>query len=288
MQDSVRIMIRLLSLLILLAVFCTAGAQTSASEFNFVNYQRSFPVFNEALKRKEDTLMKQFAEKKLQWPAKYVYIRSFKYDSQLEVWVKSQRNEPYKLFKTYKVCALAGTLGPKRMQGDYQVPEGFYHINEFNPNSNYHLSLGLNYPNLSDRMLSDSLEPGGDIYIHGSCVTTGCIPITDTQIEELYILATQAKNLGQDFIPVHIFPVLFKSAHSNDYLLKYEKDFPEYKQMADKLKMVYYYFEKHHKLPVIMIDDKGEYVFGEDVKSAIEDLKPELKQVKRKEATAVR
>ena len=281
-------MVRFVFLWMFTGAFCIAGAQTSAPDINFVNYQRSFPVFNDALKRKEDTLMKQFEEKKLAWPAKYLYIRSFKYDSQLEVWVRQSLSEPFKLFKTYKVCALAGTLGPKRLAGDYQVPEGFYYINEFNPRSNYHLSLGLNYPNASDRMLSDSLQPGGDIYIHGSCVTTGCIPITDTQIEELYILATQAKNQGQDFIPVHIFPVVFKTYRSNDYLTRYEKDFPEYKKMADKLKMVYYYFEKHHKLPVIMIDEKGEYVFGEDVKSAIEDLKPEIKQVKRKEATAVK
>ena len=260
----------------------------AAQEINFVNYQRSFPVFNDALKRKEDTLMKQFEDKKLVWPAKYIYIRSFKYDSQLEVWVKQERNEPFKLFKTYKVCALAGTLGPKRMAGDYQVPEGFYYINEFNPHSNYHLSLGLNYPNVSDRMLSDSLQPGGDIYIHGSCVTTGCIPITDTQIEELYILATQAKNLGEDFIPVHIFPVSFKSPRSSDYLAKYEKEFPEYKKMADKLKLLYYYFEKHKNLPVIMVNDKGEYVFGEDVKLALEEIKPEVKVVKRREATPVK
>ena len=281
-------MIRFAVLFVLMGVFCTAGAQTAAPDFNFVSYQRSFPVFNDALKRKEDTLVKQFEEKKLQWPAKYIYIRSFKYDSQLEVWVKQEKNDPFKLFKTYKVCALAGTLGPKRMAGDYQVPEGFYYINEFNPRSNYHLSLGLNYPNPSDRMLSDSLQPGGDIYIHGSCVTTGCIPITDTQIEELYILATQAKNLGEDFIPVHIFPVSFKSTRSNDYLAKYVKDFPEYKKMADKLKQVFYYFEKHKKLPVIMINEQGEYVFGEDVKLATEDLKPEVKTVKRREATPVK
>ena len=274
--------------LILAGFSCTVCAQTAAPDINFVNYQRSFPVFNDALKRKEDTLIKQFEEKKLVWPARYIYIRSFKYDSQLEVWVKQAINDPYKLFKTYKVCALAGTLGPKRLAGDYQVPEGFYYINEFNPRSSYHLSLGLNYPNASDKMLSDSLQPGGDIYIHGSCVTTGCIPITDTQIEELYILATQAKNQGEDFIPVHIFPVIFKSPRSNDYLLKYEKDFPEYKKMADKLKQVYYYFEKHKKLPVIMIDEKGEYVFGEDVKLALEDVKPEVKFVKRKEATPVK
>ena len=282
------VMIRFALLFIMTGLCCSAVAQTSAPDFNFVSYQRSFPVFNDALKRKEDTLIKQFEEKKLQWPAKYMYIRSFKYDSQLEVWVKQEKNDPYKLFKSYKVCALAGTLGPKRMAGDYQVPEGFYYINEFNPRSSYHLSLGLNYPNASDRMLSDSLQPGGDIYIHGSCVTTGCIPITDTQIEELYILATQAKNLGEDFIPVHIFPVSFKSARSNDYLAKYVKDFPEYKKMADKLKQVFFYFEKHKNLPVIMVNEQGEYVFGEDVKLATEDLKPEVKQVKRKEATPVK
>lgn len=283
-------MIKFAVLLLLLCVFIPSRAQTAAPDFNFVNYQRSFPVFNEALKRKEDTLMKQFEEKKLVWPAKYLYIRSFKYDSQLEVWVKQERNEPFKLFKTYKVCALAGTLGPKRMAGDYQVPEGFYYINEFNPRSNYHLSLGLNYPNASDKMLSDSLQPGGDIYIHGSCVTTGCIPLTDTYIEELYILATQAKNMGEDFIPVHIFPVTFKSARSNDYLAKYVKDFPEYRQMADKMKQVFYYFEKHKNLPVIMVNGRGEYVFGEDVKMATDDnlLKPDVKIVKRKEASPVK
>ncbi|MEO6314720.1 MAG: L,D-transpeptidase family protein [Chitinophagaceae bacterium] len=281
-------MIRFLFLLAFTGACCSTGAQTSAPDFNFVNYQRSFPVFNEALKRKEDTLIKQFEEKKLQWPAKYLYIRSFKYDSQLEVWVKQEKNDPYKLFKTYKVCALAGTLGPKRMAGDYQVPEGFYYINEFNPRSSYHLSLGLNYPNASDRMLSDSLQPGGDIYIHGSCVTTGCIPITDTQIEELYILATQAKNQGEDFIPVHIFPVSFKNARSIDYLGKYVKDSPEYKKMTEKLKQVFFYFDKHKNLPVIMVNEQGEYVFGEDVKMATEDLKPEVKLVKRKEATPVK
>lgn len=289
-ERHVMAMIRFAAFLLFLSAFSPSWAQTAAPEFNFVNYQRSFPVFNDALKRKEDTLMKQFEEKKLAWPAKYLYIRSFKYDSQLEVWVKQEKNEDFKLFKTYKVCALAGTLGPKRMAGDYQVPEGFYYINEFNPRSNYHLSLGLNYPNASDRMLSDSLQPGGDIYIHGSCVTTGCIPITDTQIEELYILATQAKNMGEDFIPVHIFPVAFKSPRSADYLAKYVKDFPEYRQMADRMKQVFFYFEKHKNLPVIMVNEKGEYVFGEDLKPAAEDIvvKPVIKTVKRKEASPVK
>jgi murein L,D-transpeptidase YafK len=286
----IKAMNRILPVLLCFGCIYTATAQTAAPSLNFINYQRSFPVVNDAMKRKEDTLMKQFEEKKLQWPAKYIYIRSFKYDSQLEVWVKQEKNDPYKLFKTYKVCALAGTLGPKRMAGDYQVPEGFYYINEFNPKSNYHLSLGLNYPNSSDRMLSDSLQPGGEIYIHGSCVTVGCIPITDTQIEELYILASQAKNEGEDFIPVHIFPVSFKNAKSTEYFAKYVKDFPEYRGMAERFRQVYYYFEKHHNLPIIMVNEKGDYVLGEEVKMmADEEPKPEKRAiVKRREATPVK
>ena len=238
----------------------TASAQTAATSINFIDYQRGFPRINDALKKKEDTLMKQFEEKKLAWPARYIYIRSFKYDSQIEVWVKQDLNDPFALFKTYRVCAMAGSLGPKRMAGDYQVPEGFYYINEFNPKSNYHLSLGLNYPNASDRILSDSLMPGGDIYIHGSCVTTGCIPVNNEQIEELYILAAHAKSEGQDFIPVHIFPIRFDNPRSGEYLKKYVKDFPEYLPLADELKHAYTYFEKTRKLPVIMVSRKGEYV----------------------------
>jgi murein L,D-transpeptidase YafK len=252
--------------------------QTSAPVFTFMDYQRSFPRFSDALKRKEDTLMKQFREKKLAWPVKNIYIRSFKYDSKLEVWVKYDNNEKYRLFKTYKVCALAGSLGPKRMQGDYQVPEGFYYINEFNPRSTYHLSLGLNYPNPSDRILGDSLQPGGDIYIHGKCVTSGCIPIMDPQIEELYILAAHAHSQGQDFIPVHIFPVDFKTQRSTDYLAKYLKQFPEYTYLSNELKQAYLYFEKTKKLPLIMVGKKGEYIVG----NTPTEIEPEPVAVKTK------
>ncbi len=261
-NDVGSITMKFLLLVVCWGVCLSGNTQTAAtaSSFNFIEYQKSFPRISEALKRKEDTLRRQFRAKNLPWPAKYMYIRSFKYDSELEVWVKYDLHQKYQLFKTYKVCALAGSLGPKRMQGDYQVPEGFYYINEFNPKSMYHLSLGLNYPNLSDRILSDSIQPGGDIYIHGKCVTTGCIPINDQQIEELYILAAHAKNEGQDFIPVHIFPIQFKNPRSNVYLAKYLKDFPEYTSLTAGLKQAYQYFDKMKKLPVIMVNKNGEYI----------------------------
>ena len=252
------------------------------NSYSFIDYQKTFPRPGEALERKEDTLQRQFEAKKLQWPAKYMYIRSFKYDSQLEVWVKNDWKEQFQLFKTYKVCALAGSLGPKRMQGDYQVPEGFYYINEFNPRSNYYLSLGINYPNASDKILSDSLKPGSEIYIHGSCVTVGCIPITDQQIDELYILAAHAKDQGQDFIPVHIFPIRYNVERSVKYLESLTKDDQDLKKFTDKLEDAFDYFEKYKQLPVVMINDKGEYVINEAAPKKLKGISTEIKQqVKR-------
>ncbi|GAC1703584.1 MAG: hypothetical protein NVS9B7_00470 [Flavisolibacter sp.] len=246
-----------------MSLFLLAGNTLSGqnSSVSFVNFQRTLPRPSEALKHKEDTLRRQFESKGLTWPAKFIYIRSFKLDSQMELWVKNIRKEPYKLFKTYRVCALAGTLGPKRMAGDYQVPEGFYYINEFNATSNYYLSLGLNYPNVSDRILSDSLRPGGDIYIHGSCVTVGCIPITDQQIEEIYILAAYARDAGQEFIPVHIYPIRYSNKTSQQYLSNLTRNDGQLKLFAEKLQSVYDHFELTHQLPVIMTNNEGEYTF---------------------------
>jgi len=112
--------------------------------------------------------------------------------------------------------------------------------------------------------LSDVSQPGGDIYIHGSCVTTGCIPLTDEKVEEVYLLAAHAKEMGQDFIPVHIFPINFKNAKSEAYLSRYLQSFSEYGPFVKNLKNIFYYFEKYRQLPLVLINNKGEYV-TEDV-----------------------
>jgi murein L,D-transpeptidase YafK len=246
------------SLFVFLLIFLVAT--TATAQPSFVDYQKSYPRFAAAVKLKEDTLKKQVEAAGFTWPLKQMYVRSFKFDSQLEVWARNSDKEQFKLFKTYKVCALAGSLGPKRMEGDYQVPEGFYYINQFNPKSSFHLSLGLNYPNASDKILSDSISPGSDIFIHGKCVTTGCIPILDNQIEELYIMAAHAKSQGQDFIPVHIFPVRYNNPRSVEALNKTLKENTELTQFANRLKEVYEYFEEKKKLPIISVNKKGEYL----------------------------
>ncbi len=222
-----------------------------------------FSVKNtEVVGKLEDSLKRQFEKQKLAWPPQAIYLRSFKYDRQLEVWVKSTAKEGYKLFKTYKVCQQSGSTGPKRVEGDYQVPEGFYYINEFNPNSNYHLALGLNYPNASDRILADANRPGSAIYIHGNCVSTGCIPITDAPIEELYFLANNVRNQGQEFIPVHVFPVKYNVKSSKDFLDVAMKDNVGLQQFNKNIKEVFDYFEYKKELPIIMVNKKGEYVLN--------------------------
>jgi murein L,D-transpeptidase YafK len=153
-------------------------------------------------------------------------------------------------------------MGPKRMQGDFQVPEGFYYITEFNPRSAYHLALGLNYPNASDKILSDSLRPGNGIYIHGSCVSVGCIPVTDSDIEEIYLIASSAKASGQDFIPVHIFPVRYNRKKSFEYFDNYTKNKHSLERFELQLKEAYDKFEATKEVPVVMIDRKGDYVIN--------------------------
>ncbi len=244
-------------ILIITAYLLSASAafpQTSVLEL-----KKPAGKLSDIFARTEDTIRKQFVAKGLQWPAKFVYIRSFKYDAKLEVWVKNSYKDQYKLFKAYKVCLQSGTMGPKRLQGDYQVPEGLYYINEFNPNSNYHLALGLNYPNASDRILSDSLRPGGDIYIHGSCVSVGCIPLTNNEVEELYVITSYAKNSGQDFIPVHVFPIKYNQAKSFEYLKTAARQNPALEKFAIQLKAMFDRFEETKQLPIVMINKRGKY-----------------------------
>ena len=165
------------------------------------------------------------------------------------------------MFKTYDICTTSGELGPKRKEGDMQMPEGFYYINHFNPVSNFYLSLGIDYPNQSDRILGVKNNLGGAIYIHGSCCTIDCTPITDDKIKELYILTLEAKNNGQNLIPVHAFPCKL-----DDTTFKVlENEYNDNKSLIDfwkNLQIVYNYFENNKKQPNISVDKKGKYLIN--------------------------
>ncbi len=133
-----------------------------------------------------------------------VYIRIFKQESALEVWLQAQDGR-YQLFKNYPICAWSGSLGPKLRQGDNQAPEGFYNvgISQLNPNSRFHLAFNLGYPNAYDR----ANERTGDfLMVHGNCVSIGCYAMGDAAIEEIYTLVGAALVHGQARVPVHVFP----------------------------------------------------------------------------------
>jgi murein L,D-transpeptidase YafK len=181
---------------------------------SFREEQNRHPRVRAARLRAQPRLEELFKKAGVSYPPKRIFLRLFKLEGECELWAAARASGPLSKIKTYAICASSGSLGPKRRQGDGQVPEGFYHISAFNPRSNFHLSLEIDYPNASDRVLSDRRHPGGDIFIHGSCVTIGCVPLQDDPIEEVYLSAVDVRSNGQARIPVHIFPGHMQPPHT--------------------------------------------------------------------------
>lgn len=191
--------------------------------------------------RTEPSLMALFQSKKLNYPASRLFFRAFKEEKELEIWGSNGATSPLKLVKRYSVLAASGQPGPKRKEGDRQVPEGLYHIDRFNPKSRFHLSLGINYPNDSDRVFADRLRPGGDIFIHGSNKSIGCLAMGDPAIEEIYTMARACKLK---------IPVLILNARKVD----------ESTILGQQLAAINRQFEKSKFLPNVNIDAEGNYL----------------------------
>jgi murein L,D-transpeptidase YafK len=157
-----------------------------------------------------------------------------------------------RLLRVYRIAAASGGPGPKRREGDLQVPEGVYEVDRFNPQSHFYLSLGLNYPNKADRIFSDHAKPGGDIFIHGNCVTVGCMPLGDDAIDELYVVALDARAGGQGSIPVHVFPHRMDA----DWLTQAGREAPELLPFWSQLQPIYDAFEQSHRPPRVSVDPR--------------------------------
>jgi murein L,D-transpeptidase YafK len=258
----------LISITLLTAFVFGAAAESRA---DFKSQQLKFQRVRNAYAHKEATVKALFKEKKVAYPPEELFLRVFKTvyrdkawtaPGEVEMWARGSGKKEFTLIKTYDICAASGAIGPKRMEGDGQVPEGFYEIANFNPTSGYHMSLRVNYPNASDKILSDKKHPGGDIYIHGNCVTIGCIPLTDEFIEELYVAAVDTRNRVAAPIRVNIFPLRMDAAGMSE--LKKEAG-------ADKvllsfwnnLRTGYLAFERAKTPPRFSVDKKGMYVFVE-------------------------
>ncbi|MDI9359176.1 MAG: L,D-transpeptidase family protein [Phycisphaerales bacterium] len=208
-------------------------------------------------------LKEEFAYAGLVWPPKKIYIRVFKLDRILEVWVcDNSSSKSYKYFKSYPICVLSGHVGTKNYLGDKQVPEGFYHISSFNPFSHYDLALGINYPNASDILIHNETKAplGGNIFIHGGCASVGCIPIMDNNIEELYTLTLLVHTSNpNNVIPVHIFPYELITNKFSDQVDRVMLQNPKYFNTLYTLQKVYDYFNEYRHIPPLFLNTKGYY-----------------------------
>ncbi|MCU0437914.1 MAG: L,D-transpeptidase family protein [Raineya sp.] len=210
-----------------------------------------------AYKEKKAIIENKLKEKNLKLEDIHILFVAYKAEKQLTIYVKNKQATQYNKLISYDICASSGDLGPKRKSGDYQVPEGFYHIDRFNPASSYYLSLGVNYPNSSDKIKSTAKDLGGDIFIHGACVTIGCMPMTNDKIKEIYIYALEAKNNGQNKIPIYIFP--FKMTHEN--IKKYKSSYADHTSFWENLKVGYDKFHQNYKELSFNVDKNGDYQF---------------------------
>jgi L,D-transpeptidase catalytic domain len=151
-------------------------------------------------------LAPDFARIGLNYPPKQVVLVGLKQERLLEVWVAGE-GLGYRLLMTYPILGASGKLGPKLREGDLQVPEGLYRIESLNPNSAFHLSLRLDYPNDFDREKAERdgrASLGGDIMIHGGSASIGCLAMGDGAAEDLFVLAAET---GIENVSVILSPV---------------------------------------------------------------------------------
>jgi murein L,D-transpeptidase YafK len=183
-----------------------------------------------------------------------ILIRVFKEESVLEVWKKQKASGRYTLLKEYEICKWSGVLGPKLKEGDRQAPEGFYTIRpaQMNPNSSYHLSFNIGFPNEYDRAHG---RTGTHLMVHGACSSAGCYSMTDEQIQEIYTLGRLAFEGGQRDFQVQAFP--FRMTPENMAKHRDNANMPFWRM----LKEGYDHFDVTRQPPKVDVCDRR-YVFN--------------------------
>ena len=158
-----------------------------------------------------------------------VLIRSFKKESELEIWKKAS-NGQYALLKSYPMCRWSGQLGPKKREGDRQAPEGFYDITpaSMNPNSSFYLSFNMGFPNAFDRTHG---RTGAHLMVHGACSSAGCYSMSDDQIAEIYAIVREAHNGGQRAVQMQAMP--FRMTAENLAKHRYDANMPFWRNLKE-------------------------------------------------------
>jgi murein L,D-transpeptidase YafK len=238
-----------------LLILCTVAVSAQ----NFREQQKRYPRVRQAYEHALPAVRSAFRNAGVRYPPAAVLLRLFKDEARLELWAAGAAGDTLRRVKSWDVCSSSGQCGPKRREGDGQVPEGFYEITTFNPQSDYHLSLRISYPNASDRLLGHRRALGGDIFLHGRCVTIGCVPLGDEGIEELYVVCVDARAAGQRSIPVHVFPWDFRRDDADELARSCAGG--AHRAFWQNLREGFDLFEHRHRLPAVRVDAAGNYRF---------------------------
>lgn len=229
----------------ILAAGCFAVALAGCQDEGGLGNSRAYqPIPEETL-----SLMDQMGSTKYS----PVLIRTFKKEAELEVW-KMKADGTYGLLKTYPMCRWSGQLGPKRREGDRQVPEGFYYVTpkRMNPNSAYYLSFNVGYPNAYDRAHG---RTGSHIMVHGACSSRGCFSMTDKQISEIYAVVREAFSGGQKKVQLQSLP--FRMSPKNLAKHRLDKNYKFWKKLKEGSDT----FEVAKREPSILVCNR-QYVFN--------------------------
>lgn len=187
-----------------LAVAVTVRADASCRSHGSDEGRTVADVLKTIGPRAEARLRPYFAKAGIAYPPRRIALIGLKDEMELELWAKDESGWVH--IHTYEILAASGMTGPKEKAGDHQVPEGIYHIIELNPNSRFHLSMKIDYPNhfdLEKAREDNRTRLGGNIFIHGKAKSVGCIAIGDRAIEELFVLVAKT---GIDNATVVIAP----------------------------------------------------------------------------------
>ena len=193
-------------------------------------------------------------------PSSPTVIRTYKKEAELEIW-KMKSNGEYALLKTYPMCRWSGQLGPKKREGDMQVPEGFYSIapGQMNPNSHYYLAFNVGYPNAYDRAYG---RTGGSVMVHGVCSSAGCFSMTDEQVADIYAIARDSFAGGQREIQLQSYPFHMTAQNMAKFRLDPNIDF--WKNLKDGSD----HFEVTKNEPSVLVCGKH-YVFDATTKDEV-------------------
>lgn len=187
--------------------------------------------------RAEPVLVNAFHRARVSYPPSDVALLAFKKERRMELWAQDNTNRKWSYVHSYPLTAYSGHLGPKLRERDGQIPEGIYNLTAFNPFSQWHLSLMINYPNNFDKIQAAKegrRQLGSDIFLHGKNKSVGCIAVGDKAIEQLFLLT---RRVGLKHVKLVIAPNDMRYAKPATTMLAQPRWLPQlYSQIKSSLR----------------------------------------------------